>query len=114
MKKTLCILALFAGASQALEKPRLKYVDPEAPCRRMKLLMKLAHFTEPEVMIMVQNVHQLLFAETVIQMIHASFQILITFTTLILLEHSKEKMLWSKKSIKMDLLPAVLLFQKIL
>lgn len=35
MKKSFCIFALLAGAVYAShEKPRLKFVDPSAPCRK--------------------------------------------------------------------------------
>lgn len=85
-----------------------KPLAPMNSCIVMKSLMKLALFTEPEVTITESHALTLLFAETATQMILALFLILITIIMSVNLDLSVEKMLWFKKSIKEDLLLAVL------
>ena len=77
---------------------------------KMTSLMKHAQFTEPEVMIMGRNVQLWQFAKTACQMSHASFQIHTIPTGLKNTDKFQGSKLWCRKSIKEDLLLAVLLY----
>ena len=87
---------------------------PTNSWQKMKLLMRLAPSTEEEDTTTDLNAHPLTSARTATQMNPVSSQMLITSITLINMVPLKEKMLWSKKSIKEDPLLAVLPYQLIL